>query len=313
MLRWLLLATLMVSACSGPSHTGAPLIEGPMNGVEVAVGGTPSASDRIMSALLIVALQERGATVLDRSNTEGTALNRDDLVAGRLQVAPEDIGTGWFIHLGETDEFETTTALATSLRTRDRTNGVEWSDHSGFDESLVAVAEEDGATDESGDPISMNRLARRLAASFDAIVCVDRETFQSPDGLVRFERATEFTVPAEQLEVHDSADLLSLVDAGDCTVAFVPGVDPAIDDRGLVVIDRFESDGQAQLVFKPRNAAYMFDADFYDRWNDWLTPFLESLMVTLDTATMTELKGELSDGDDPIDIARGHLSRNRLL
>lgn len=284
-----------------------------MNDVEVVVGGTTEPSARIMSAFLVVALQDRGATVIDRSNTPGVALNRDDLIAGRLDAVPEDIGTGWFIHLGESEGFTTTTELATELRTVDRRNGVEWSDHSSFDEALVAVADTDAATGDDGEPISLDQLANRLSNSFDAVVCVDRETFQSPDGLVRFERATEFTVPAEQLEVRESADLIALVSSGDCTVAFVPGVDPAIEPAGLVAIDRFAPEGRSQLVFIPRNVAYMFDVEFFDQWSTWLSPFLESLMVTLDAQTMTQLKADLAGGDDPLDIARKHLERNQLL
>lgn len=312
---WLLVivALLSASACSRASGPSDPVVEGPMNGAEVVVGGTEQPSDRIMSALLIEALKQRGATVLDRSDTPGVALNRDDLVAGRLDVVPEDIGTGWFIHLGQTDDFSTTTGLATELRTRDRRNGIEWSDHSSFDEALVAVARRDAATDDEGVPISLERLAQRLRNSFDAVVCVDRDTVQSPDGLVRFERATGFTIPAEQLQVEDSDELISLVSAGACTVAFVPGVDPDIGDRGLVSIDRFAPEGRTQLVFVPRNAAYMFDREFYEEWSSWLGPFLEALMVTLDTDTMTELKADLREGDDPQLIARRHLERNGLL
>lgn len=304
---------LLVGACSGSSEPPEQVIEGPMDGVEVVVGGTDEPSDRIMSALLVVALEKRGAIVIDRSNTPGVALNRDDLVAGRLDLVPEDIGTGWFVHLGETDDFTTTTELAAGLRARDRRNGIEWSDHSSFDEALVAVAERDAAIDQDGDPISLDQLARRLSNSFDAVVCVDRETVQSPDGLVRFERAMDFTIPAEQLQVEESDELISLVSSGDCTVAFVPGVDPAIEDGGLVAIDRFAPDGSPQLVFIPRNAAYMFDAEFFQAWSSWLGPFLEALMVTLDTDTMTRLKAELFDGADPLEIAGRHLEQNGLL
>lgn len=304
---------LLVGACSRSSGPPDQVIEGPMNGVEVVVGGNTEPSDRIMSAFLVVALEQRGAAVIDRSDTPGVALNRDDLVAGRLDVVPEDIGTGWFIHLGQTDDLATTTELAAELRSRDRRNGIEWSDHSSFDEALVAVAEREAATGEDGDPITLEQLAQRLSNSFDAVVCVDSDTFQSPDGLVRFERAVDFTIPAEQLTVEQSEDLISLVSSGDCTVAFVPGADPAIEDAGLVAIDRFAPEGRAQLVFIPRNAAYMFDAEFFDEWSSWLTPFLEALMVTLDTDTMTQLKADLSDGDQPADIARLHLERNRLL
>lgn len=304
---------LLVVACSQSSEPSDRVIEGPMNGVEVVVGGTDEPSDRIMSALVVVALEQRGATVIDRSNTPGVALNRDDLVAGRLDLVPEDIGTGWFVHLGETDDFTTTTELAAELRTGDRRNGIEWSDHSSFDEALVAVAKEDAAIDQDGDPISLDQLARRLSSSFDAVVCIDRQTVQSPDGLVRFERATDFTIPAEQLQVEEADELISLVSSGDCTVAFVPGVDPAIGDGGLVAIDRFAPDGRPQLVFIPRNAAYMFDAEFFQEWSSWLGPFLEALMVTLDTDTMTRLKADLFDGVDPVDIARRHLEQNGLL
>ena len=175
------------------------------------------------------------------------------------------------------------------------------------------MAQREAATDDDGVPISLEQLAQRLSNSFDAMVCVDRDTIQSPDGLVRFERATDFTIPAEQLSVEEPEDLIDLVSSGDCTVAFVPGVDPAIEDAGLVSIDRFAPDGRAELVFIPRNGAYMFDAEFFEEWSSWLGPFLEALMVTLDTDTMTRLKADLINDDKPLEIARRHLERNSLL
>ncbi len=315
-LRALWAAVFFGLASCGGGEAAVPVpttIAGPMNDVEVVVGGTTDATDRLMSALMVVALEQRGALVIDRSNTDGAALNRDDLVAGRLHVVPEDIGTGWFIHLGQTARFNRTTDLAVELRTKDRRNGIEWSDHSSFDDALVAIAESDGATTSDGEPISVTQLAQRLEQSFDAVVCVDTDTLQSPEGLVRFEQATGFTVPAEQLEVVPSADLISAVGSGECTVSFVPGVNPAVVDAGLVTIDRFAPDGLPEVVFTPRNAAYMFDAEFYDEWSSWLSPFLETLMVTLDTETMTAMKADLADGDQPRTIARKHLERNDLL
>jgi glycine betaine/choline ABC-type transport system substrate-binding protein len=284
-----------------------------MAGTEVVVGGTTSPTDRIMSAMLVVALEQRGATVIDRSDTGGDALNRDDLMAGRLDVVPEDLSTGWFVHLGQETEFPRTTELAAELRAGDRTNGIEWSDHSSFDDAIAAVARREIALLSDGGVVSMQQLARRLEDDFDAIVCVDDETLQSPDGLVRFERFTDFTVPAEQLRVVESEELVSTVADGDCSVAFAPAVDPAIPSAGLVVVDRPADGIPPQLVFRPRNAAYMFDADFFESEAEWLTPFLEALMVTLDAETMMNLKAELAAGVPVLDVARAHLERSELL
>ncbi len=307
------MAILATACVSESTPDEATTRTGPMADVEVVVGGTPDPTNRIMSALMAVALEQRGADVIDRSGTEGVALNRDDLVAGRLEIVPEDIGTGWFVHLGREEEFARTTELARQLRSADRENGIEWSDHSLFDDALAAIAEEDSVVDDDGDTISVLELAERLRNSFDAVVCVDQATLESPDGLVRFERATGFTVPAEQLEVRPSEDLVAEVDDGNCTVAFVPAVDPELRDRGLEVVNMFAPSGQPEVIFRPRNAAYMFDAEFYDEWNEWLAPFLESLMASLDAETMTGLKAELADGDTARDLARRHLERSDLL
>ena len=284
-----------------------------MRGVEVAVGGTDEATDRIMSALVVVALEERGATVLDRSGTEGSALNRDDLAAGRLDIVPEDIGTGWFIHLGQTEQFARTTELLRSLRELDRSNGIMWSEQSLFDDALAAVADSDAVTGDDGEVISVLQLSERLSNSFDAVVCLDRSTLESPDGLVRFERATGFTIPAEQLEVLEADVLIDAVAEDDCTVAFVPGIDPRIGDRGLAVIDRFAPAGLRENIFIPRNASYMVDAEFATEWAEWWTPFAESLMASLDGTTMTMLKADLANGDAVSDIARDHLEKAGLL
>lgn len=312
-LRPLLGVAVLVAGCSSPSMSRPAVIDGPMNGIEVRIGGTTASTDRIMSAFLAVAFSARGATVLDRSNNDGDARNRDDLIAGRLDVAPEDLTTGWTIHLGRTEEFERVTDLATALRNADRDNGIEWSDHSSFDDALAPVAVASVALDEQGNPISMEQLARRIQGTPDIAVCVDRATLQSPDGLVRFERAVEFTVPADQLVTVTDIDPLDAVAGGQCGVGFAPATTAALSDGDLIVIDRLDDSSAPPLVFPPRNTAYMFDADLYAAEAEWLQPFIEALMVTLDRDTMTELRRRLAGGDDPLTIAADHLDASGLV
>ncbi len=298
------------SAASIPEPEAAS--DGPMTGVEVVVGGTTSATDQIMSAMIVVALTERGATVIDRSNKGDDALNRDDLVAGRLDVVPEDLSTGWFIHLGETAEFERTAEQAQALRTADRVNGVEWSDHSAFDDAIAPIATESFGTDSNGETITMDRLALRLEGDFSARVCVDTATLQSPDGLVRFEKATGFTIPAEQLDVLAEGEPLRLVVDGQCSVAFAPAVDPELLGAKVAIVDRLNSSAAPPLVFAPRNAAYMFDAELFAEQIEWLPSFLEALMVTVDRQAMTALKAQLAQGTVAVDVARSHLQASGL-
>lgn len=313
-LRLLIGSMLMVTACGSPAPPRPSAIpDGPMNGIEVRIGGTTSSTDRIMSAFLIVAFAERGATVLDRSNTDGDAVNRDDLVAGRLDVTPEDLTTGWTIHLGRVEEFERVTDLATALRKADRDNGIEWSDHSSFDDALAPVAAPDLALDEQGQTITMEQLARRIQGTPDISVCVDRSTLQSPDGLVRFERAVGFTVPPDQLLTVTDVDSLDAVADGRCGVGFAPATSAPLADGDLIVIDRLDDSSAPPLVFPPRNTAYMFDADLYRSEAEWLQPLIEALMVTLDRDTMTQLRHRLAGGEDPLTIASAHLDASGLV
>lgn len=311
----LIFGAIMVgtAACSGASSPAPEsAVDGPLSGEEVVVGGTTSATDQIMSAMIVVAFSERGATVIDRSNKGDDALNRDDLVAGRLDVVPEDLSTGWFIHLGETTEFKRTAEQAEALRTADRANGVEWSDHSAFDDAIAPIATEAFGTDSNGETLTMDRLALRLEGDFDARVCVDTATLQSPDGLVRFEQATGFTVPAEQLDVVAEGEPLRLVVGGQCSVAFASAVQPELLGAKVAIVDRLDSSAAPALVFAPRNAAYMFTAELYDEQIEWLQPFLEALMVTLDRKAMTALKFQLAEGAVAVDVARSHLQASGL-
>ncbi len=311
----LILGAIMIgsAACSAASTPDPEaVVAGPMTGIEVVVGGTTSATDQIMSAVMVVAFTERGATVIDRSNKGDDALNRDDLVAGRLDVVPEDLSTGWFIHLGETAEFERTAEQAQALRTADRANGVEWSDHSAFDDAIAPIATESFGTDSDGETLTMDRLALRLEGDFSARVCVDTATLQSPDGLVRFEKATGFTIPAEQLDVLADGEPLRLVVDGQCSVAFAPAVEPELLGAKVAIVDRLNSSAAPPLVFAPRNAAYMFNAELFAEQVEWLPSFLEALMVTLDRQAMTALKAQLAQGTAAVDVARSHLQASGL-
>ncbi len=284
-----------------------------MSGIEVVVGGTTSPTDQIMSGMMLIAFRQRGATVIDRSNTGDDALNRDDLVAGRLSVVPEDLSTGWFIHLGEETRFDRTNEMAEALRAGDQGNGIAWTDYSGFDDAVAPVARDDlGLSDDDAVP-TMQRLAALLETHFDARVCVDTGTLQSPGGLVRFETATGFTVPAEQLDVLGEGEPLRGLLDGNCDVAFATTVEPELINADVAIVDRLDDGPAPRLVFDPRNTAFMFDEDLYAQEGEWLQPFIEALMVTLDRKTMSALKAELAGGSLATDIARSHLESAGLV
>ncbi|MEX2533408.1 MAG: glycine betaine ABC transporter substrate-binding protein, partial [Nitriliruptoraceae bacterium] len=61
----------------------------------IAVGSKDFTENILLGQMLVVALEEQGIPVDDRTILGGTAVNRDALESGDIDVYPEYNGTGW--------------------------------------------------------------------------------------------------------------------------------------------------------------------------------------------------------------------------
>ncbi|MCJ7825760.1 MAG: hypothetical protein MUP44_12750, partial [Anaerolineales bacterium] len=115
----LITVSLMLTACA-PAPTEAPaeveeveeapeaeeveeVEEAPVEAEEkglIVVGSKDFSEQFILGYIAVLALQDAGFEVDDQVGLGGTAVNREALLAGEIDMYWEYTGTGWMAHLG---------------------------------------------------------------------------------------------------------------------------------------------------------------------------------------------------------------------
>ena len=88
------------SADSGSDDGGSDAIAAQfdMSGIDVAVGSKDFDEQLILGQMMVQALEAAGANVDDKVNLGGTAVAREALLSGDIDVYMEYNGTGWTVH-----------------------------------------------------------------------------------------------------------------------------------------------------------------------------------------------------------------------
>jgi len=190
-------------ACGGadaPDDADASLA-----GVEVVFGSKEFAEQELLGSMFIQALDARGADVTDATGTGGTLETRAALLAGTIDAYVEYDTTAWFELLGRSDsppeDPEEITAAVAAL---DLANDVVWLGRSSFDNTYgfalsPRLADDNRADRYQVESFDLDALADLLEDESDLVVCVAPEFRDRPDGLERFETATGFEIPDDQL------------------------------------------------------------------------------------------------------------------
>ena len=78
--------------------------------------------------MMVQAYEAAGANVDDKVNLGGTAVAREALLSGEIDMYMEYNGTGWTVHLGQEDPSFDPEELTSGVRELDAENGIVWVD-----------------------------------------------------------------------------------------------------------------------------------------------------------------------------------------
>ncbi len=134
-LAFSLVAVLFLTGCDGDP--------------EVTVGSKEFTEQLILSHLTLMALEDAGIPVRDRTNLGGTEVNRRALEEGEIDIYWEYTGTAW-LAIFEEDEAITDPDRAYNLvKERDAEIGLVWLDYAPFDNTYTIMMRQEHA-DELG-------------------------------------------------------------------------------------------------------------------------------------------------------------------
>jgi osmoprotectant transport system substrate-binding protein len=221
-------------------------------------------------------------------------------------VYPEYNGTGWTVHLGNDDPSDDPDTLTANVREQDLAdNAIRWLGQSPFNNTYGFASSPDLLDD--GQPFTMQSMADYLAANPDALVCMESEFPDRPDGLILFEEATGFTIPASQQQILDTGIIYTETAAGNCDFGEVFTTDGRIAGLDLNLVE----DPGIMILY---NVSITMADSLYEQAPGAFDTIAEDLLAGLDNETMTELNFKVDiEGETPTAVAREYLVSNGFI
>ncbi|MFL2925804.1 MAG: glycine betaine ABC transporter substrate-binding protein, partial [Actinomycetes bacterium] len=150
-------SALALAACSSDSDDSSDSDSGgdtvasqyDLGGVDLAIGSKDFDEQLILGQMMVQAYEAAGANVDDKVNLGGTAVAREALLSGEIDMYMEYNGTGWTVHLGQEDPSFDPEELTSGVRDLDAENGIVWVDRSPFN-NTYGFASSPAATEANG-------------------------------------------------------------------------------------------------------------------------------------------------------------------
>ena len=280
--------------------------EGELAGVSVTVGSKDFDEQLILGYMLVEAFEAAGADVTDKVNLGGTNVAREALVSGEIDTYMEYNGTGWTVHLGNTDPSFNPEELTSGVREQDLENGIVWLGRSPFN-NTYGFASSPEVTDENGGAFSLQTMMEYVDANPDAVVCMESEFPSRPDGLILTETATGIELADEQQLILDTGIIYTETANNNCTFGEVFTTDGRIPALGLTLVE----DPGVNILY---NVSVNIRQETYDQNPAAFDLITEAILAPLDNEKMAELNARVSaEGEDPQAVARDFLVEEGLL
>ncbi len=305
--RWLaalFVAALAMTACEADVIIDDPEAEGSLaqdydlSGAELTVGSKEFTEQLVLGHIARIALESTGATVEDEIGLAGTAIVREALEAGEIDLYWEYTGTGWITLLGETEPVEGAEAQYEAVAERDlEENGIRWLEPAPFDNTYAVAVHESAA--EEFDLSQLSDLQRLLDESPDAATfCVASEFVTRDDGLPGMEQHYDIEFPQENLVMLDEGAIYSEVEQRDnCNLGEVFATDGRIAALDLVVLE------DDRDFFPAYNPSVTVRDELYQQYPQLGEMFAE-IAARLDTETMQDLNARVdAEGEFPEEVA----------
>ncbi len=284
----------------------------------IRVGSKQFTEQLVLGQIIILALENNGFNVADNTNLGGTAVNREALLAGEIDVYPEYTGTAISNYFREVPFVSEDEILQYSNSMYDSYAVVSSLDAAIYDMVWLQAAPMNNTysfavmrsfAEENG-IITAQDLADYVNAGNDLLLSTMDEFAQRPDGLTAYENTYDFTI-AEDLQTviagGTPAQTSQQLDQGQADIAVVYSTDGALLAYDFTVL---EDPMNAQPIFAP---APVFRGEVV-RNNPSIVPILNAIFATLDTVTMQNLNGQVEvEGLSPRDVAETYLRDNGFI
>lgn len=304
-------SALALAACSSddggggetsPTATSDAIVsQFPLTGISVAVGSKDFDEQLILGQMMVQAFTAAGAEVDDKVNLGGTSVARQALESGDIDVYMEYNGTGWTVHLGQEDPSFDSVELTEGVRALDlEENGIVWIGRSPFN-NTYGFASSPAVTEENGGAFTLQTMMEYVRDNPNAVVCMESEFPDRPDGLILTEEATGIELPQGQQRILDTGVIYTETANDVCTFGEVFTTDGRIPALNLTLVE----DPGVNIVY---NVSATMREEKFNEAPESFEGIVGAILAPLDNETMAGLNAKVSaEGEEPADVARQFL------
>jgi osmoprotectant transport system substrate-binding protein len=290
-------ATEAPAATAAPAATEAPAATQPPAAEKglIVVGSKEFTEQIILGQIAVLALRDAGYEVDDQTNLGGTAVNREALLAGEIDLYWEYTGTAWIAHLGHENPITDPQECYDKVKAEDAANGLVWLDMAPFNNTYTLMMKQE--TGQELGITSISDLADYINGGGDASLCTDQEFYARPDGFKGVEELYGFQFNEDQVIMMDPGLTYKALQDDQCTTAMGFATDGRIPAFGFF---NLEDDKQFFPVYNPAPVVRQEIIDQYPG----IATVLDPVAQALTTEKMMDLNKRVDiDEEDPEDVA----------
>jgi len=272
----------------------------------IKVGSKEFSEQLILGQITLLALEDAGYKVEDKTNIAGSDKVRSALEKGNIDLYWEYTGTAWLMHLQNDEPITDSDECYEKVKAADAEKNLVWLDYAPFNNTYTIMMRR-SESDELGIK-SLSELAAYINKNSGKLLfAVDHEFTARPDGLPALEEAYGFKFGEDSLKIMELGIVYKTLkdEAVDLGMGFA--TDGRIAAFDLV---NLEDDKHFFPVYNP---SAVVKKEVLDN-NPEMAELLGKIAKKLDTETMTELNYQVDiEEKDPKEVAEEWLKSEGFL
>lgn len=290
----LLFIAVSVSACGGKDEN------------TIKVGSKEFTEQIILGNISVIALENAGFNVEDKTNVAGSDKVRMALESGDFDLYWEYTGTAWLSHLQHDEPITDSQEAFEKVRDEDAKNGITWLQYAPLNNTYTllmrrAEAEELGIK-------TLSDLAEYVNSNPEELtVAVGHEFAIRPDGYPGVQKHYGYAHDEDDIKIMDMGIMYKTLQEGQVDVAMGLSTDGRIPAYDLVSLE------DDKAFFPVYNGAPIVRTDVLES-NPEIKDVLEEIAGLLDSETMMQLNYEVDINErEPEEVAREWLESEGLI
>lgn len=272
----------------------------------IKVGSKEFTEQLILGEITMLALEDAGYEVEDKTNIAGSDKVRKALENEEMDLYWEYTGTAWLVHLQNDSAITDPKECYNKVKEEDKKNNLVWLDYAPFNNTYTIMMKASKSEDLGIESIS--DLARYIKNNPGEITFAgDHEFLVRPDGLMALEDAYEFKFGEDNLKTMELGIVYKTLKEDEVDAGMGFATDGRIKAFDLV---NLKDDKQFFPVYNP---APVIRKDVLEKHPE-IADILNKVAAKLDTKTMTKLNYKVDiEEKEPEEVAKEWLKSEGLI